>query len=198
VRRKPHALVIGGTGMLRWACTTLASRGGDVTVVARDPRRLHALATEAAGMPGQIAPVSCDYGDPQRLRSALEAAVRERGRPDPTIAWMRDDALEGLHAAARVLEEARAEEQRTDPCRLVHVLPSAARSPVVRKRYRDEFGTYGAIRYRQVVLGFVIDEGISRWLTDTEISNGVLRSLELPDSEFVVGRVHPWSRSPGF
>jgi hypothetical protein len=184
--------------MLRWACTTLASRGAEVTVVARDPRRLHALATEAAGMPGRIAPVSCDYGDPQRLRSALEAAVRERGRPDPTIAWMRDDALEGLHAAARVLHEARVEEPKAGPCRLVHVLPSAARSPVVRKRYRDEFGRYGAIRYRQVVLGYVIDEGISRWLTDTEISDGVLRSLELPASEFVVGRVHPWSRSPGF
>ena len=141
--------------------------------------------------------MSCDYGDPQRLGSVLEEAIRERGRPELTIAWMREDALEGLHAAARVLEEARVEEGRAGPCRLVHVLPSAARSPVVRKRYRDEFDRFGSIQYRQVVLGFVIDEGISRWLTDTEISDGVLRSLELQASEFVVGRVHPWSRSPG-
>ena len=192
-----HALVIGGTGMLRWACTTLAGRGADVTVVARDPGRLHTLATEAAGMPGRIAPLACDYSDPQRLESALEATLRERGRPDPTIAWMREDALAGLHAVARVLEEATVGAGQAGACRLVHVLPSAARSPVVRKRYRDEFARYGALRYRQVVLGFVIDEGVSRWLTDTEISDGVLRSLELHASEFVVGRVHPWSRSPG-
>lgn len=196
-RKRQHALVIGGTGMLRWACTTLAGRGADVTVVARDPRRLHTLATEAAGMPGRIAPLACDYRDPQRLESALEATLRERGRPDPTIAWMREDALAGLHAVARVLEEAAVGEGQAGACRLVHVLPSAARSPVVRKRNRDEFARYGGIRYRQVVLGFVIDEGISRWLTDSEISDGVLRSLELHASEFVVGRVHPWSRSPG-
>ncbi len=195
--RAEHALVIGGTGMLRWACTTLAGRGADVTVLARDPRRLHTLATEGAGMPGRIAPLPCDYTDPQRMASALEATVRERGRPDPTIAWMREDALPGLHAVARVLGDARVEEGRAGACRLVHVLPSAARSPVLRKRYRDEFAKYGAIRYRQVVLGFAIDEGISRWLTDTEISDGVLRSLELPGSEFVVGRVHPWSHRPG-
>lgn len=193
---RQHALVIGGTGMLRWACTTLARRGAEVTVVARDPRRLHTLATEAAGMPGRIAPLACDYRDAQRLEAALEATLSERGRPDPTIAWMREDALAGLHAVARVLEATGGEGQ-AGACRLVHVLPSAARSPVVRKRYRDEFGRYGAIRYRQVVLGFEIDEGISRWLTDTEISDGVLRSLELHASEFVVGRVHPWSQSPG-
>lgn len=183
--------------MLRRVCTTLAARGADVTVVARDPRRLHTLAAEAAGLPGRIAPLACDYRDPQRLEAALGATLRERGRPDPTIAWMREDALAGLHAIARALEQARAEGEQAGACRLVHVLPSAARSPVIRKRYRDEFAGYGAIRYRQVILGFVIDEEISRWLTDTEISDGVLHSLELHASEFIVGRVHPWSRSPG-
>lgn len=86
---------------------------------------------------------------------------------------------------------------RAGASRFVHVLPSAARSPVVRKQLRDEFVPYRWLRYRQVVLGFIIDDGVSRWLTDTEISDGVLRSLESRDDEFIVGRIHPWSERPG-
>jgi hypothetical protein len=167
-----------------------------VTVVARDGSRLDALAREAEEAAGRIVPLSCDYREPQRLESAIAAEVRKWGRPDPAIAWIREDALEGLHAAARALVAA-SEGERPSPSRLVHFLPSAARSPVVRKQLRDAFAGYGSIRYRQVVLGFTLEEGISRWLTDTEISDGVLRSLELPGSEFVVGQVHPWSRRPG-
>ncbi|MGH7566100.1 MAG: hypothetical protein ACREK2_04640 [Gemmatimonadota bacterium] len=186
-----HALVIGGSGMLRWACTHLASRGAIVTVIARDRGRLDALAAEAAGMPGRIVPLSCDYENPERLTGAIDGAAHELGRPDPTIVWMRRDARESLHAAARTLDGG------PGVSRFVHVLPSAARSRVVRKRLRDEFAPYPWLRYRQVVLGFMIDDGVSRWLTDTEISDGVLRSLEHHDDEFIVGKIHPWSERPG-
>jgi NAD(P)-dependent dehydrogenase (short-subunit alcohol dehydrogenase family) len=152
--------------MLRWACVGLAAQGARVTVIARNPGRLEALAESAVGLPGRIVPLSCDYRDPAALTSAIHWAIRDLGRPDPTIAWMRSESDESLHAAARALDGG------SSPARFVHVLPSAARSPVLRRRLRDQFATYPQLRYRQVVLGFTTDEGISRWLTDTEISEG--------------------------
>ena len=53
-----HVLVIGGSGMLRWACTRLASQGAIVTVIARDRGSLDALAGEAAGCRGGSVPLS--------------------------------------------------------------------------------------------------------------------------------------------
>jgi NAD(P)-dependent dehydrogenase (short-subunit alcohol dehydrogenase family) len=186
-----HALVIGGSGMLRWACIGLAAQGARVTVIARNPGRLDALVESAVGLPGPIVPLSCDYRDPAALTSTIDWVIRDLGRPDPTIAWMRSESDESLHAAARALAGG------SSPARFVHVLPSAGRSPVLRRRLRDQFALYPLLRYRQVVLGFTTDEGVSRWLTDTEISEGVLRSLECRDDEWVVGRVHPWSERPG-
>lgn len=192
-----HALVIGGSGMLRRVCTRLASGGLHVTVIARDRARLDALALEASAMPGRVGPLSCDYRTPEDLTAAIDGAIRELGRPDPTIAWLRDEAGESLHAAARAVDTAPMPDGSRGVSRFVHVLPSTARSPVVRKRFRDEFAAYPWLRYRQVVLGFILDDGVSRWLTDTEISDGVLRSIESRNDEFIVGRIHPWSERPG-
>jgi hypothetical protein len=51
-------------------------------------------------------------------------------------------------------------------------------------------------RLRQVVLGFRADAGVSRWLTDAEISDGVLAAIRADRAYSVVGQVAPWSARP--
>jgi hypothetical protein len=49
---------------------------------------------------------------------------------------------------------------------------------------------------RQVVLGFQIEGGRSRWLTDAEISEGVLEAVRLDRPYSVVGVTEPWNARP--
>ena len=55
---------------------------------------------------------------------------------------------------------------------------------------------YPNIQYRQVILGFVIEGGRSRWLTHAEISGGVLDAVRNDRLFSIVGTVEPWSLRP--
>lgn len=55
--KRLHALVVGGTGMLRGLTLALAGKGYMVSVIARDATRLRALADAAAGLPGGVNPL---------------------------------------------------------------------------------------------------------------------------------------------
>lgn len=51
--------------------------------------------------------------------------------------------------------------------------------------------------YHAVILGFVLlPGGQSRWLTNSEISQGVLDAIAAEAKRHIVGTVEPWSRRP--
>lgn len=52
------------------------------------------------------------------------------------------------------------------------------------------------IHYRQVILGFAVEGGRSRWLTHDEISGGVVAAVRADEPYRVVGTVDPWSLRP--
>ena len=52
------------------------------------------------------------------------------------------------------------------------------------------------VRYRRVVLGFVVEGTRSRWLTDDEISAGVVRALESGEDRTLVGVLEPRAMRP--
>jgi hypothetical protein len=47
-----------------------------------------------------------------------------------------------------------------------------------------------------VVLGFRVEGARSRWLTDVEISGGVLAAVGADAALAIVGEVAPWSARP--
>jgi hypothetical protein len=49
---------------------------------------------------------------------------------------------------------------------------------------------------RQVILGFQVENGRARWLTDDEISGGVLRAVRMDAIFSVIGQVDPWTARP--
>ena len=153
-------LVVGGTGMLAGLVAALAERGDAVTVVARSPRPLPERATQLA----------LDYRDSDRLRRALADAVRERGPIELAVCWIHTDAPE----APRVVGEAVAPGGRLVQVFGTQVWPLAS--------------VPEGVEYAQVLLGAVREGSASRWLTDAEISTGVLAAVDAGEPVAVVGQ----------
>jgi hypothetical protein len=151
-------VVVGGSGMLRGLCRTLAARGREVTVVGRDRSKL-ALATE--GEP-RLHPLSVDYEDVHAFRSALAAAIAERGPVALAVCWIRSWAPQALVAVADAV---------SPDGRLVHVLGS--RGSDASLAAAAELKRRAGLGYQAVQLGSVASDGGRRWLTDEEISTGV-------------------------
>jgi hypothetical protein len=76
------------------------------------------------------------------------------------------------------------------------VLGSASADPARPERLAEWRSLIPAPKLRLAVLGFVVENGQSRWLTDAEISDGVGRALESDDPVTIVGTVTPWSARP--
>lgn len=162
-------MIVGGTGMLSGVCRALARRGHRVSVLARRPADLG---------PGVVC-YPCDYTDSDVLELAVRSALEDAGAPRLLLTWIHSTAP---LAAARI-------RSWTTPERHLCVLGSAsAQTPAPDP---SEAGC------QQVVLGFVIESGTSRWLTHDEICAGVLGAIDVPRPRTVVGVVEPWSKRPG-
>jgi hypothetical protein len=181
-------LVVGGSGMLAGLCLRLAGEGRKVCVIARNRDRLQSLVEKVP--PGDILPVAVDYRDAGALERALDRLIGDgHGQPTQAIAWIHDEVAPDapLQIADRVEI-------------FWHVLGSAVADPSEPDLLADWRGRIGrhrpALDYRQIVLGFVVEAQRSRWLTDTEICNGVYDAIRNGQSANIVGTIAPWSRRP--
>lgn len=160
--------MVGGTGMLAGLVRVLAEEGDDVTVLARRGWR-------GNRMQGRISSLPLDY----RQTGMLELALKHNGLFDRLVAWIHPDAPEALG----VLRQAVLGD-------VLCVLGSAAADPGFPGRVP------AAGEPREVILGFVREGTRSRWLTDAEISAGVVRALHSGERRSVVGCLTPWSDRP--
>jgi NAD(P)-dependent dehydrogenase (short-subunit alcohol dehydrogenase family) len=177
-------LVIGGSGMLAGLVERLAREGRAVSVIARGPERLRRLAARHPN----IRPLPLDYTDGAALEAGLAQATRDHGPFRRCVAWMHDDSQERALRIARHVRDIYCE-----------VLGSASADPAKPEHlaeWQALFRPLDAPKLRLAVLGFVVDGGHSRWLTDAEISAGVGRALESADTMTIVGTVTPWSARP--
>jgi hypothetical protein len=175
----PHILVVGGTGMLSGLVEALAGDGGRLSLLSR-------RASRAAG--GRIAAYDCDYYDAVAFEAALARAVADSGPIGLAVAWFHTLKI----AAPRLL----AEQVRG---RLFQVLGSATADPARPERLATAAAVVGGLpqcAVRQVVLGFRVEDGRARWLTDAEISAGVLQAVREDRTFAVVGQVEPWAARP--
>ena len=116
------------------------------------------------------------------------AALDAAGPVDLAVAWFHTLKI----PAPRRLAE------RIDG-RLFQVLGSATGDPA----HPDRLSTAATVavglpkcRLRQVVLGFRVEGGRSRWLSNAEISGGVLEAIRADLAFSIVGKVQPWSARP--
>ena len=169
--------------MLRAASVKLASRSRTMTSVARTERSLaavNALLSAASAVHHMLA---LDWNRPEEFLHSLRQHLVRTERPDLVIAWIHDDEL-AIRVAGLVA---------TQPaCRFFHVVGSARSDPsliaaTLRQRLPSNF------TYHQVILGSVRAGRDTRWLTNDEISAGLLDAIACAEPEYVVGTIQPSS-----
>ncbi|KPC97268.1 short chain dehydrogenase [Geobacillus sp. BCO2] len=202
-----HALVIGGTGMLADVSLWLVRKGYDVSVIARRRARMKQL-IDCAGQMASINPLLVDYRDQEALCSLISRAIQKNGTFALIIAWVHTD---GNQALSTVIQKNSGHSRlctlyrcirrnaviqknsgHSGPWRLFHVLGSRA-DPAEAK---SELCLPVTCLYRQVQLGFVVEEYGSRWLTHQEISGGVIDAIRRDAPFHLVGTLEPSKKRP--
>ena len=182
-----HALVVGGTGMLAGAVRGLVARGWRVSVLAR---RAGAFALREPGVCG----LDCNYNDTDALVATLNRARDGEGAIDLAVGW--------FHTLGPAPMLATRTGGLGAPGRFFHVLGSAMADPDRPDRLAAAAKAARAAEiapicaYRQVVLGFVLEGQGARWLTNDEISAGVLQAIDDDAPLSTIGVTRPWSARP--
>lgn len=187
-----HALVVGGTGMLKDVSLYFASHGMKVSVIARDQRKFEELIL-AKDDSGFINPVRVDYSDYGQLQRKLQNAISIYGPIENAVCWIHSDAPEAPQIIAEILNESNI------PVRYFHVLGCEHADPaIVTEDYVQTLNRFKNILYKQIILGFTIEDDNSRWLTNTEIGNGVIDAIKKDADLFVIGKTEPVDKRPDF
>lgn len=181
-----HVLVIGGMGMLSGVTHWLVQQNYRVSIVARNRDRMEKLIGESE-IPSAITPLFVDYCSETDLRSEINRTIRENGEIKLVVAWIHSVGKNALSIIAEEISKS-----CEDKWRLFNLLGSSTDL----KKAVEEVEAPTGCRYRQVLLGFVNENGHSRWLTHKEISDGVIESIQNDMALHIVGTVEPWELRP--
>ncbi|EJS67711.1 short-chain dehydrogenase [Bacillus cereus] len=178
-----HALVIGGTGMLKKVSIWLCEQGFHVSIIGRDEVKLESV-KRASSAPENITCLSLDYHNDDDVKLAIKGTIERNGLITLVVAWIHSSAKHALSLICTELELS------PTTYNLFHILGSKASRIIAQK--------IGGTRcsYHRIILGFILEDTYGRWLTHEEIAEGVIKGIENKCGEWVVGRVEPWELRP--
>ncbi len=171
--------------MLAGAVRGLVQRGWRVSVLAR---RASAFAMRETGVVGY----DCNYNDTDALIATLNRARDGEGPIGLAVGW--------FHTLGPAPMLTTRTGSAGAPGRFFHVLGSAMADPDYPSRLAQAAATAkdaAFCLYRQVLLGFVVDGEAARWLTNDEISAGVLKAIDEDAPFTAIGATEPWGLRPG-
>ena len=177
-----HVLIIGGSGMLKETSISLASKYDYVTVIGRNKKKMEALINQC----NNINPLYLDYHDTSNLKLEIEEQIRKLGHIDLIVAWVHSTAPNALFTIINVVSKQR------NNWNLVHILGSSSNLETIRKN----ISVPENCTYSQVQLGFVRENNQTRWLTNIEISSGVIKAISQKEANYIVGTIEPWEQHP--
>lgn len=176
--------------MLKDASLYFTNHYSRVSVIARTQHSLDALIA-AKGESGFINPIRVDYFDSHSLKRRIISAIENYGEIETFAGWIHSTAPEAPFIIAEVLNSQKSE------VKFYHILGVEAADPSGKNsETHKDFTKYENISYRKIILGFVIEDESSRWLTNAEISNGVIDAVMKNKKECVIGKVRPWEMNP--
>ena len=186
-----HALVIGGTGMLFDGSVHLAASSSVLTAIGRNPDRLNRLQDQAEKSGSQLNALQLDYTEEDKCIAKLNSAIDAFGPIDCALLWIHSSAPNLPLEIAKLMNNSGIQSQ------LFHVMGSPTADPSrSESSLNAQIETLDNVSYYRVILGFVVENGRSRWLTDTEISAGVITALSERERNAIVGVVDPWDARP--
>ena len=187
---KPHALVVGGSGMLKPVVIELAKKY-NVSVIARNVERLNQVVIEAKSIGGKVNPISNNYENLESFEKSIKDAVNKLGQIEVAVVWIHKTSPEAYYVVAKYVGN------ENKKGKYIHVLGSATADPSMPQTERKKrISLFKNFKYQEVILGFIIENKQSRWLKKEEISNGVLEALRKGVKQHIVGTVVPWSAKP--
>ncbi|WJY28301.1 short-chain dehydrogenase [Sporosarcina trichiuri] len=180
-----HALVVGGTGMLAGVSRQLAADGYHVSVLARNAAPMDAL-LDSLEESEQVTPLLADYRDSSGLRDKTIETIQRNGPIDMAVAWIHSDAAEALPLLIRTISKT------PGPWKLFQVISSGTDAEALRR----DLDVPADCRYSQIQLGSIRENGVSRWLTHQEISQGVLKAIAHKAELTTIGQLGPREDRP--
>ena len=167
--------------MLRKTSLHFVAKGGTTFVLSRNMN--NSLTTLVGESGGFVIPVEVDYSDRARLKQTLEKTFLSSGYPDTVIAWIHSHAAEAHFTIAKLLEE------HGQPFDYYEIHGYTDRD--IQQHYsslKERFNSLVFTEYHLIQLGYEIEDGIRRWLTNEEISTGVIEAVEKAENVYIVGR----------
>jgi len=180
-----HALVVGGTGMLADVSRWFLDNGYHVSIIARNPERMNRI-IEKNGSNSHVTKLVVDYRNSGELKEKVNATIKQNGNIDTVVAWIHSTAPDALK---KIAKEISISDYKWE---LFHVLGSSSDLNLI----KSEVKMPKSCLYYQVQLGFVMEDAGSRWLTNNEISDGVIKAIEERKKIQIVGQIDPWGERP--
>ncbi len=179
-------LLIGVTGMLKAAAAHAVARAKKAVLVSRAAQD---FSFHNDLLDFKLTRLALSYDEPAPF---LDAVARHAPY-DLVLSWIRPPAdilraaLDGMVAPeGQLIEVFGSRALRTRP---------DGEAPIAERR-AQAINLQPGITYAQLVLGFKIEAGASRWLTHEEISAAAIAQTEKPQARAIAGQLEPWNRRP--
>ena len=185
-----HILITGGTGMLSGAVTKFLSEYKSVSVIARHESGFQYILSET-NFPERLNPILLDYSCTDIVSEKIISSIQNFGYIEKAVSWIHSHAERAHEVICNLLSSQNISSD------YFQILGSAYSNP--ERSISDSekiFTPYENISYKKILLGFKIENGISRWLTEEEISDGVYKAVNSGEYEFKIGLTKPWEKRP--
>lgn len=170
--------------MLSKVTEYLAGKYDTVSTISRDEKKINPNLKN-------INPLIVDYTYYKFLSKSLQSAVEKFGNIELVVSWIHSTASLDPNIIAEKLNSYHT------PLRFFDILGSAYANPSKNSIEREiALKENENLLYRKVILGFKIEDNSSRWLTNDEISSGVIEAIKNDEEEKIVGIVSPWDKRP--
>ncbi|UOQ94717.1 short-chain dehydrogenase [Halobacillus shinanisalinarum] len=152
-----------------------------VSVIGRSKQK-HCHLVEKAADPYLFHNLIVDYHNHSLLEEQVRKSIRQNGAISLVVSWT--PSLQSLEIVNRIVSE------QNNDWKLYQVKGS--------RRYfnDDNLHVPSNCTHSSIYLGFIIEGNQSRWLTNDEIVEGVIKSVQEDNSESIIGRLYPYERRP--
>lgn len=175
--------------MLKDASIALASSTNILSSAARTKSSLKALDTALSHFEGTHHLLQLNWDDRGNFLDSLSTHIKNVGIPSLVVAWLHEDSL-GPELAKLCISP-------NNHCDFFQVRGSSAADPSTEtSHFANQFDSLPGVSFHQVILGFMKTSSGSRWLRNSEISQGVLDAINTGDTLSIVGTVEPWEERP--
>lgn len=184
-----HFLLIDNTGQLTAACHRFATKVKRVSIICRDKDAVSTIEATAKANGQAVTAVHARVNDESDLRKAIEQALGLNGPADVTIAALGDAPPASATVIAQTLRDLAVFTEyfdvtnAGDPADLSHQREGRLRS-------------FENVWYRRITIGFIVDNGSSRWPNEDEVTSGIVRAVEERSDKFIIGQTEPQEKRP--